>query len=59
MDEDDGGDWEEMDNEQTKQLIREKRREMRHMRQKYTKDKYPQMTNHISNNGINASKVIS
>ncbi|XP_013118727.1 receptor-binding cancer antigen expressed on SiSo cells [Stomoxys calcitrans] len=51
----DAGDWEEMDNEQTKQLIREKRREMRNMRQKTPK--YPQMANHIPN--PNASKVIS
>ncbi|KAM7348670.1 uncharacterized protein ACRADG_007928 [Cochliomyia hominivorax] len=42
----DTGDWEEMDTEQAKQLIREKRREMRNMRQK-TSNKSPQLTNHL------------
>lgn len=52
------GDWEEMDTEQAKQLIREKRREMRNMRQKGS-IKSPQMTNQLQTSGFYNTEVTS
>ncbi|XP_023294283.2 uncharacterized protein LOC111677405 [Lucilia cuprina] len=57
-DDENSGDWEEMDTEQAKQLIREKRREMRNMRQKAS-SKSPQMTNHLQTSGFYNNEVTS
>lgn len=48
-----------MDTEQAKQLIREKRREMRNMRQKTSSNKSPQMTNHLQNSPFYDTQVTS
>lgn len=52
------GDWEQMDTEQAKQLIREKRREVRNMRQKGI-NKSPQTTYHLQATGKHEFQVAS
>lgn len=47
-----------MDTEQAKQLIREKRREMRNMRQKVSA-KSPEMSYHIQTSGFYNTQVTS